>query len=126
MRNANSHEIRTPVSAIIGLTDMVLWDAEAIPEEHRNKLELISSSGEHLLAVINDILDLSKIGDEDVRFTLQERVMGIRRCVKEAGGGHLFGGSKWQIIRKFYTPFQIFSPAGFHVTISGQEEDSGG
>ncbi|KAJ3034820.1 hypothetical protein HDV00_004615 [Rhizophlyctis rosea] len=79
-----SHEIRTPVSAIIGLTDMVLWDAQAIPEEHRNKLELISSSGEHLLAVINDILDLSKIGDEDVKFTLQERVMGIRRCVKEA------------------------------------------
>ncbi|KAJ3053302.1 hypothetical protein HK097_004579 [Rhizophlyctis rosea] len=79
-----SHEIRTPVSAIIGLTDMVLWDAEAIPEEHRNKLELISSSGEHLLAVINDILDLSKIGDEDVNFTLQERTMGIRRCLKEA------------------------------------------
>ncbi|KAJ3278562.1 hypothetical protein HK104_002218 [Borealophlyctis nickersoniae] len=79
-----SHEIRTPVSAIIGLTDMILWEAASIPEEHRNRLELINSSGEHLLAVINDILDLSKIGDEDVKFQLQERPFSLRRCLREA------------------------------------------
>ncbi|TPX63670.1 hypothetical protein SpCBS45565_g06425 [Spizellomyces sp. 'palustris'] len=79
-----SHEIRTPVSAIIGLTDMILWDSTDLKDEQRNRLELINSSGEHLLAVINDILDLSKIGDEDLKFVLQDRPMSLRRCLKEA------------------------------------------
>lgn len=79
-----SHEIRTPVSAIIGLTDMLLWDPMDLKEEQRNKVELINSSGEHLLAVINDILDLSKIGDEDLKFALQERPLSLRRCLREA------------------------------------------
>jgi PAS domain S-box-containing protein len=54
-----SHEIRTPMNAIIGLTHM-LRRAPHSPEQ-ANKLATIAGATEHLLAIINDILDLSKI-----------------------------------------------------------------
>jgi CheY-like chemotaxis protein/two-component sensor histidine kinase len=54
-----SHEIRTPLNAIIGLSDIEL--EKEIPEEARSNLEKINSSGGSLLAIINDLLDISKI-----------------------------------------------------------------
>ncbi len=54
-----SHEIRTPMNAIIGLTHL-LRAAGASPEQAA-RLDKIDSAGRHLLAIINDILDLSKI-----------------------------------------------------------------
>ncbi len=57
-----SHELRTPLNAIIGYSEMLIEDAEdsedasAVPD-----LEKIKASGKHLLSLINDILDLSKI-----------------------------------------------------------------
>ncbi|TPX66246.1 hypothetical protein SpCBS45565_g04600 [Spizellomyces sp. 'palustris'] len=79
-----SHEIRTPVSAIIGLTDMILWDSRALSDENKSRLDLINSSGEHLLAVINGVLDLSKIGNQDVKFCFQKNPLKLRKCIKEA------------------------------------------
>lgn len=54
-----SHEIRTPLNAIIGLSH-ILRRANATPEQ-RTRLDKIDSAGQHLLAIINDILDLSRI-----------------------------------------------------------------
>ncbi|MDZ4251823.1 MAG: response regulator [Sulfuritalea sp.] len=54
-----SHEIRTPLNAIIGLTHL-LRRAAATPQQDL-RLDKIDSAGRHLLAIINDILDLSKI-----------------------------------------------------------------
>ncbi|GBE93970.1 hybrid histidine kinase/response regulator HrmK [Nostoc cycadae] len=57
-----SHEIRTPLSSIIGFTHLLLAQGyEPTRERHQEYLNIIQSSGKHLLALINDILDLSKI-----------------------------------------------------------------
>ncbi|HEU0200152.1 MAG TPA: PAS domain S-box protein, partial [Burkholderiaceae bacterium] len=54
-----SHEIRTPMNAIIGLTHLV--QRESADERQRDRLHKVSEAAQHLLAIINDILDLSKI-----------------------------------------------------------------
>jgi signal transduction histidine kinase len=57
-----SHEIRTPLSSIIGFTHLLLAQGyDPSKERHQEYLNIIQSSGKHLLALINDILDLSKI-----------------------------------------------------------------
>ncbi|MGD2181291.1 response regulator [Lusitaniella coriacea] len=55
-----SHELRTPLNAILGFTQVILRD-EASPQEQRNYIEIVNRSGEHLLSLINDILEMSKI-----------------------------------------------------------------
>jgi signal transduction histidine kinase len=55
-----SHELRTPLNAIIGVTEMLREDAEALKQD-AEPLDRVLGAGRHLLALINDILDLSKI-----------------------------------------------------------------
>ena len=57
-----SHELRTPLNAIIGITEMMCEDAEEFgDDDYVEPLGRVLRSGKHLLALINDILDLSKI-----------------------------------------------------------------
>jgi PAS domain S-box-containing protein len=55
-----SHEIRTPMNAILGFTQVVLKSKE-LDEKNRDYLEIINRSGEHLLTLINEVLEMSKI-----------------------------------------------------------------
>ena len=54
-----SHELRTPLNGILGFAELMQLD-DTLSERHRRAAELIHQSGEHLLALINDILDLAK------------------------------------------------------------------
>ena len=55
-----SHEIRTPMNAIIGLNDLALNEPD-VPDKVRDYLTKIGASAQHLLSIINDILDMSRI-----------------------------------------------------------------
>ncbi|MBB1091753.1 PAS domain-containing sensor histidine kinase [Rhodopseudomonas palustris] len=58
-----SHELRTPLNAIIGFSDMILHEDELMlaPERRKEYAQLINDSGQHLLSVVNGILDMSKM-----------------------------------------------------------------
>jgi signal transduction histidine kinase len=57
-----SHELRTPLNSIIGFADVLVQGIDGeLPDLAMNDIKLIHNSGQHLLALINDILDLSKI-----------------------------------------------------------------
>lgn len=57
-----SHELRTPLNSIIGFTGILMKElAGPINDEQKKQLNMIMSSGKHLLSLINDILDISKI-----------------------------------------------------------------
>jgi PAS domain S-box-containing protein len=55
-----SHELRTPLNAVLGFTQLLAAD-KSLGQRQLEKVEIVSRSGEHLLALINDILDISKI-----------------------------------------------------------------
>jgi len=73
-----SHELRTPMNAILGFAEIMRRDAGMSGEQWQN-LEIINRSGEHLLALINDVLDMAKIDAgrmavENTTFDLSEMV----------------------------------------------------
>lgn len=66
-----SHEIRTPMNAILGYTDVLRQGYDETISDRQEYLDTIHVSGEHLLALINDILDLSKIEAGHLKLELQ-------------------------------------------------------
>jgi signal transduction histidine kinase len=75
-----SHELRTPLNAIIGVTEMLREDAEALKQDVE-PLDRVLGAGRHLLALINDILDLSKI--EAGRMELNLETFALRPLIDE-------------------------------------------
>src|SRR5438067_1987728 len=75
-----SHEIRTPMNAILGFSQLMLRDQDLTPRQSQF-LGTINRSGEHLLALINDILEMSKI--EAGRTTLNLSTFDLRVLVKD-------------------------------------------
>jgi signal transduction histidine kinase len=83
-----SHELRTPLNSIIGFSSVLLENARASLQPRQYKfLENIHTAGNHLLELINDILDLSKIeaGKMELRpdeFDLRETIAAVERVMK--------------------------------------------
>ncbi len=77
-----SHELRTPLNSIIGFTEIMIDDRKDIPNEKRaRRLEKVHRNAQNLLALINDILDLSKI--EADRMTLAAEPVDIPPLIGE-------------------------------------------
>ena len=75
-----SHEIRTPMNAIIGLNSLALRN-ESLPDETREYLEKIGDSAQHLLGLVNDILDMSRI--ESGRIVLRKEEFSFRSMLEQ-------------------------------------------
>jgi signal transduction histidine kinase len=77
-----SHELRTPLNSIIGFADVLLQGIDGeLNEMALNDIRLIYNSGQHLLALINDILDLSKI--EAGKMELVRQPLNVADAIKE-------------------------------------------
>ncbi len=85
-----SHEIRTPMNGVLGMTTL-LFDT-ALTGEQRELVETIRSSGDSLLAIVNDVLDFSKI--ESGKIDIERRAFVLRQPIDEALA--LFAGSASQ------------------------------
>ena len=88
-----SHELRTPLNGILGLSDVLL--TEQMNENQTRKVGLIQDSGKNLLALLNDILDISKIEADGI--TLEKLDVDLDEMLQK----HLRFGSQPQI-RKIY------------------------
>jgi two-component system, sensor histidine kinase and response regulator len=77
-----SHEIRTPLNGILGFTDLLLEGGDPLPAQQRDHVETIHDCGRHLLTLINDVLDLSKI--ESGQLEVERSVCSPHQVIAEA------------------------------------------
>lgn len=75
-----SHELRTPLNSILGFSELMSGDTNLNPVQQQN-LAIVNRSGEHLLMVINDVLELTKI--ETGHVTLQEDVFDLFQLIDD-------------------------------------------
>ena len=67
-----SHELRTPMNAILGFTELISMDSvNPLPNYQKDKLNQVTSSGKHLLKLINEMLDLSTVESGNLKITIK-------------------------------------------------------
>ena len=76
-----SHELRTPLNSILGFSELVLRKADTLGDRSTRHLQAIRQSGQHLLHLINDILDLSKV--EAGRMDLDLQTVSIQALCRQ-------------------------------------------
>jgi len=92
-----SHEIRTPMNGILGFSEL-LDDDELTPEQRREYINIINERGRHLMAIINDILDIAKIDSNqldvskvtfDLHHLLDDILISYKNEQKQNGKEHI-------------------------------------
>jgi len=143
-----SHELRTPLNAILGFSELITSRVFIDnPSKHHEYAELIHSSGQHLLTLINDVLDLAKIEagglelretDVDLGDVIAECVSMIAPRAKSTGCALavdvapqlplLFSDQRAikQTMLNLLTNAVKFTPAGGNVTPFARQEKDGG
>ncbi|MBA3533478.1 MAG: HAMP domain-containing histidine kinase [Ardenticatenales bacterium] len=77
-----SHELRTPLNAILGYTEVLLMGIDGpLSDDAQEDIQAIHGSGKHLLALVNDLLDLAKI--EAGKMTLEKQTMEVAPLVED-------------------------------------------
>jgi signal transduction histidine kinase len=90
-----SHELRTPLNSVIGFSEMLLIGAlGALSDSQRDALETVARNGRHLLGLVNDVLDLSKVDagrmdlhlmQTDVRSLIGDVITGMESLIRAKG-----------------------------------------
>src|SRR5439155_2135705 len=145
-----SHELRTPLNSVIGFSDLLLMMAtpeSPLTETQRDYLETIARNGRHLLHLINELLDLSKIAAgrmelrrepleleallreaaESVHAQLEARRHQL--AIEPAGEPVLVDADHVrlrQVLLNLLSNAIKFTPEGGRITLSARLEDSGG
>lgn len=140
-----SHELRTPLNTIIGFSDVLLSDlVPGIPENTKEYLKDILESGEHLLSLINDVLDLAKIeaGKDELHLEevrVPDFIRGVLVLFRERAANHKItveinthGVGEWfldtrkfkQILFNLLSNAFKFTPDGGKVGIKAQVENN--
>ncbi len=77
-----SHQLRTPLNAVIGYSEILLEDAELNQDGQQvSDLKRINNAGKHLLSLVTDVLDISKLNQKDVEISLLE--FDLKDCIEE-------------------------------------------
>ncbi len=97
-----SHEIRTPMNAILGFTDVLRRGLASSEHEQLRYLDTIHSSGEHLLNLLNDILDLSKV--EAGRFEVEQIACRPHEVIREVLAIMAARANEKNLTLRFETP----------------------
>ncbi len=82
---AMSHELRTPLNGVIGYAQLLQGDARLAPDQ-RERLRIVHQSGEHLLRMINDVLDLAKI--EAGKIELRPSPFALGELIDDVAAAH--------------------------------------
>lgn len=100
-----SHELKTPMTSIMGYTDLLLDSVDGpLSEEQEKSLKKISSHSKHLLQLINDILDVSRLESEK-KFTLQPKYLDMNEMIEN--------------VLEIFTP--LFTEKGLDLTLKIDE-----
>jgi PAS domain S-box-containing protein len=76
-----SHELRTPLNAVLGFSQLMLMDPSRLDADTRRKVEMIADAGKHLLALVNDVLEINQA--ESGQLALSRQAINLRQLVCE-------------------------------------------
>ncbi|WP_435259318.1 PAS domain S-box protein [Thioclava sp. FR2] len=101
-----SHELRTPLNGVLGMVELMTGDESA--EERREMLATIRTSADHLLGIVNDILDLAKVESGNVE--LQTRPLDLAEICHDVGDVHTVVAARKNVALKVIVDPRLAEP----------------